>query len=53
MVKYLRFFEEFGRDDFEVVEFKNTKEAYAFYNNIISDDKSIWIGDNMVLQYNK
>ena len=53
MVKYLRFFEEFGRDDFEVVEFKNATEAYAFYNNIISDDKSIWIGDNMVLQYKK
>ena len=47
MVKY------FCRDDFEVVEFKNATEAYAFYNNIISDDKSIWIGDNMVLQYKK
>ena len=53
MVKYLRFFEEFGRKDFEVVEFKNAREAYAFYNNIISDDKSIWIGNNMVLQYKK
>lgn len=46
-VKYL------GRDDFEVVDFKNAKAAYTFYNNIISADKSIWIGDNMVLQYKK
>ena len=47
MVKYL------GRDDFDVVEFKNVKAAYAFYNNIISTDKSIWIENNMVLQYKK
>ena len=43
----------FCRDNFEIVEFKNAKEAYAFYNNIISVDKSIWIGENMVLQYKK
>ena len=53
IVKYLRFFEEIGRKDFEIVEFKTVKGAYAFYNNIISADKSIWIGDNMVLQYKK
>ena len=49
MVEYLRYFEEFGWEDFDTVEFNNIKDANNFYNNITSTDKRIWVGEDRIM----
>ena len=49
MVEYLRYFEEFGWQDFDTVEFNNIKDANNFYNNITSTDKRIWVGEDRIM----
>ena len=49
MVEYLRYFEEFGWEDFDTVEFNNIKDANNFYNNITSTDKRIWVGEYRIM----
>ena len=49
MVEYLRYFEEFGCEDFDTVEFNNIKDANNFYNNITSTDKRIWVGEDRMM----
>ena len=49
MVEYWRYFEEFGWENFDTVEFDNIKDANDFYNNITSTDKRIWVGKDRIM----